>query len=162
MQLDGIIALVLSIISASVFAFMLFKKMSPYVKQMHRISLLKEHSDLVKAEAEIVEIKKLDTIGLRLDPNSLFTVCIRYSTENAARGFESSELVFTKEPPERTGEKIEILYGRDEPESVMTFDNRELSGTAWMLVKHLISVLVFFGIVFAVFYCLCRYGLPDD
>lgn len=74
MRLDGIIALILCIGFTLVYAFMLFKKITPYVKQMHRISLLKERSDLIKTEAEIVEIKKLDTIGLRLDPNSLFAM----------------------------------------------------------------------------------------
>lgn len=75
---------------------------------------------------------------------------------------EKSALFFVKELMERVGENITILYSRDESSEIMTLDEREKSGALTTFTKLAVSVLIAFGIIFAVFYCLCKFGLPDD
>lgn len=162
MGLDELLALIISIVFTFAYVYMLLKKTHPYIKQTHRISLLKERSDLITAEAEIVEVETRELNGLKADPNKLYVMRIRYPIEKAECGIEYSELFFAKEPSKRTGQNITVMYSRDEPSKVMTPDNRELAGAAVMYIKLAVSTLIAFGIIFAVLYCLCKYGLPDD
>lgn len=60
------------------------------------------------------------------------------------------------------GQKIEILYSRSEPSVIMTADNRESKGAAGFFLRLAVSVLLFFGITYTVFYGLCKFGLLDD
>lgn len=162
MGLDELLALIISIVFTLAYIYILLKKTHPYIKQTHKISLLKERSDLITVEAEIVEVETHELNGLKADPNKLYVMHIRYPTEKTERGIEHSELFFAKKPPERTGQNITVLYSRDDPSGVMTPDNRESEGAAVMYIKLAISTLIAFGIIFAALYCLCKYGLPDD
>lgn len=162
MGLDELLALIISIVFTFAYVYMLLKKTHPYIKQAHRISLLKERSDLITVEAEIVEVETRELNGLKADPNKLYVMRIRYPTEKTERGIEHSELFFAKEPSKRIGQNITVLYSRDEPSKVMTPDSRESAGAAAMYIKLAVSTLIAFGIIFAVLYCLCKYGLPDD
>lgn len=162
MGLDELLALIISIVFTLAYVYILLKKTHPYVKQTHRISILKERPDLITAEAEVLEVETRELNGLKADPNKLYVMRIRYSTEIAGRGIEHSELFFARKPLERTGQNITVLYSRDEPSRVMTPDNRESAGAAAMYIKLAVSTLIAFGIIFAVLYCLCKYGLPDD
>lgn len=154
MGLDEMVILINSIVFTLSYVYMLLKKTHLYVKQTHKINLLKERSDLIAAQAEVVEVETRKLNGLKADPNKLYVMRIRYSTEKAERGIEHSELIFAKEPSERAGQNITVLYSRDEPSRVMTLDSRESAGAAVMYIKLAVSAVVAFGIIFAVFYCL--------
>ncbi|MDE7398321.1 MAG: DUF3592 domain-containing protein [Oscillospiraceae bacterium] len=162
MRLDGFIALILSIILTLAYAYMLFKNAFPFIKQMHTISGLKERGDLVSTEAEVINVELHDLSGHKKDLNKMYVMRVKYQTEKSARGIEHSELIFAKEPVERAGQSITVLYSRDDPSKIMMPDNRESAGAAAMFIKLAVSVAIAFGIIFAVFYCLCIYGFPND
>lgn len=162
MGFDECAALILGIVFTLAYVFMLLKNISPIIKQAHRISAFRERTDLVQATAEVVNITPRDPNGLKNDPNRFYVMRIKYPTEIAARGLEYAELVFAKEPSERAGQNITVLYCRDDPSTAMTPDSRETCGWGGMLAKLVIRMTIAFGLIYAVFYCLCIYGLPDD
>ncbi|MDE6726428.1 MAG: DUF3592 domain-containing protein [Oscillospiraceae bacterium] len=152
MEIDEMVALITGIVFALAYAFMLLKNTLPFIKQSHKISILKERGGLITAEAEVVEVETRYLNGLKVDPNKLYIMRIRYCTERAARGIEHAELIFAKEPDERTGQNITVLYSRDEPSDVMTLDNRESAGTAMMFIKLAISVVISFTGIYLLMY----------
>lgn len=159
MEFDVTVALLLSAAFTSAYVFMLLRNIFPFIKQAHRISLLKERSDMITASAEIIGIEELSIIGLKNDRCVLYIMRVR--VENAGWS-ENSALFFVKKPTERTGEKITVLYSRDDSSEITTSNGRETSGAQTMFARLALSVLIAFGIIFAVFYCFCKFGLPDD
>lgn len=63
MTLDVTAALLLSAAFTLAYVFMLFRNVLPFIKQFHRISLLKERPDMITASAEVVGIEKRRLIG---------------------------------------------------------------------------------------------------
>ncbi|MCM1164864.1 MAG: hypothetical protein NC299_01475 [Lachnospiraceae bacterium] len=159
MEFDVTVALLLSAAFTSAYVFMLLRNIFPFIKQAHRISLLKERSDMITASAEIIGIEERSIIGLKNDRCVLYIMRIR--VENAGWS-ENSALFFVKKPTERTGEKITVLYSRDDSSEITTPNGHETSGAPTMFARLALSVLIAFGIIFPVFYCFCKFGLPDD
>lgn len=162
MRLDGFIALILSIFFTLAYAYMLFKNAFPFIKQMHTISGLKERGDLVSTEAEIIDVEMRELNGRKKDLNKMYVMLVKFQTEKSTRWVEHSELIFTKETIEQSGQKIIVLYDPNDPSKIMTPDGRESADAAAMFIKLAVSAAIAFGIIFAVFYCLCIFGLPDD
>lgn len=162
MKLGELLALIISIMFTSAYVYMLLKNAFPFIKQMHTISGLKERSDLVSTEAEIIDVEMRELNGRKKDLNKMYVMRVKFQTEKSTRGVEHSELIFTKEPIEQSGQKIIVLYDQNDPSKIMTPDRRESEGAAAMFIKLAVSAAIAFGIIFAVFYCLCIFGLPDD
>lgn len=162
METEATLALIISIPLTLAYVFLLLKNFSPFMKHLHRMSRLKERSDLISAEAEVVDIEQRDLNGLKTDINQLYVMRVKYHTENTARGEEHSDIIFAKKPPERTGQKIKVLYSREDPGAVMTPDSRETTGSVMMFIKILLSIVIAFGVIFAMTYCLGTLGLLDD
>ena len=162
MEFEAKVALIISISFTLAYAYILLKKFLPFIKHTHRINILKEHGDLVSAEAEVVEIEQRDLNGLKAEINRLYVMRIKYNTENAERGMEHSEMIFAKKPTEFMGQKIEILYSRDDPNEAITPDSHETDGITVLYLKLILSLCIAFALIFAVMYCLCKFGLPDD
>ena len=162
MEFEAKIALIISILLTLTYAYFLLKNFLPFIKHIHRINILKEHGDLVSAEAEVVEVEQCDLNGLKAEINRLYVMRIKYNIENSERGMEHSEMVFAKKPTEFTGQKIEILYSRDDPHEAITSDSRETDGISVLYLKLILSLCIAFALIFAVMYCLCKFGLPDD
>ena len=161
MEFEAKIALIISILLTLAYAYFLLKNFLPFIKHTHRSNILKEHGDLISAEAEVVEVEQRDLNGLKAEINRLYVMRIKYNTDNAAQGMEHSELVFAKKPPESTGQKIKILYSRDDPHEAITPDSRETNGITGLYLKLILSLCIAFAFIFAVMYCFCKFGLPD-
>ena len=162
MGFGELFAVILALAAALAYAFMIFKKYSPYLKQTRRISGLKESSDLVRTTAEIIGVEKRDLNGLKVDICKLYVMRVQYQSEIASRRVEHTDIIFVNEPPERAGQNIDILYSRKKPSDVMTVLDRESKGFGGVIMRIIIGILITFVICWAVFYCLCKYGLPDD
>ena len=162
MELEAKIALIISILLTLAYTYFLLRNFLPFIKHTHKINFLKEHGNLVSAEAEVVEVEQRDLNGLKAEINRLYVMRIKYNTENAARGMEHSEMIFAKKPTEFTGQKIEILYSRDDPQKAITPDSRETDGITVLYLKLILSLCIAFALIFTVMYCMCKFGLPDD
>lgn len=161
METEVLLALIVSIPLTLAYAVLLLKNFSPFIRHSHRMSRLKEQGGLVCAEAEVVDVEQRDLNGLKADINQIYVMRIKYRTENAARGEEHSEMVFAKEPPERAGQKISVLYSRSDPGAVFTPDSRETSGAVVLFLKLGLSMAIAFAIIFSVMYCMGKLGLDD-
>lgn len=161
MNIEANIALIIGIPLTLAYIFLLLKHLAPYIKQAHRSSSLKERGGLSMTEAEIVNIEPREFGGLKRSLCTIYIVRIRYNAENAAYVSEQSELIFAKKPAESAGQKITVLYSIEMPGAVITPDDRESAGAAAMLIKIIISIMTAFGLIFAVMYCMGKYGLDD-
>ncbi len=162
MRFDEMCAVILASAAALAYFFMIIKKYSPYLKQTHKISRLKESSDLVQTKAEIIGVEKQDLNGLKADICKLYVMRVKFQCDNASRGVEHADIIFVKEPPERVGQYIDILYSRKAPSVIMTALDKESKGFGGVIMRIIFGVFITFGICWAVFYCFCKYGLPDD
>ncbi len=162
MGFDELLALILAVVFTSAFVYLPIKNISPFIKQAHRIRLLKERGGLITVGAEVIDVETRDLIGLKNDLNKLYIMRVQYQTEKSERGMERSVLFFVKKPTEQAGQSIMVLYSRDEPSEIMTTDGCEAAGSAMMFIKLVFGAVIAFVIIFAVFYCLCKFGLPDD
>lgn len=152
MDRDKQMALIVSAVFTLVYTFKLLKNTYPYVKQVHKINLLKERVDLIKVEAEVIDVEELLLNGLKIGFIKLYEMQIRYHTENNVWGIKRSELIFPKEPSEHAGQKIKVLYCRDKQSTVTTPDRRELAGAAMLFAKIVLSIAIVFGSVFTLMY----------
>lgn len=156
MNRDEQMILIISAVFTLVYAFKLLKNTYPYLKQMHKINLLKEREDLITVEAEVIDVEELLINGFKIGFNKLYEMQIRYHTENNVWGIKRSALIFPKEPSEHAGQKIKVLYCRNKQSTVTTPDRRELAGAAILFAKIVLSIAIVFGSVY-----LLMYGLSN-
>ena len=161
MQLYDYAALFLAIAAMLAYCLMQFRKLKPFLRQAHNISNLKERSDLVQTTAEIVEIKCGDLSESILNTCKLYVMRVQFTTEKEFRGVEHIDIFLVKVPSESVGQKIKILYSRDDPSVIMTADNRENKGLMGFWLRIFTGVVIFFAFVLPIFYYFCKYGLPE-
>lgn len=162
MDFDGLVVLIISIVLTLAYAFNLIRKVYPFMQQLHRISLLKDTPNLISVKAEIVKVETYNLNGLEKDFNRLYVMRVRYQTDNLSGRPEYSDIIFAKQPPERGGENITVLYSGRAPSEVMTPGNRELAGAATMFLKLAVSAVVVFAVIFPVSYILWMSGFFND
>jgi len=162
MEIEEFAALATAIIGTLMYTFLLLKNFAPFIIHLHKMSRLKEHGNLVSAEAEIVDIETRNVDGFKFELIKLYVMRVRYNSENTARGVEHSDMLFAKKPPERAGQKIKVLYSREDPGVVMTPDSHETVGAFCLFVKLVFSIAAVFGVIFVVIYGLGSSGMLDD
>ena len=162
MDFDVLVVLIICMVLTLVYAFKLIRKAYPFMQQLHRISLLKDNPNLISVNAEIVKVEMYNLNGFEKDFNRLYVMRVCYQTDNLSGRPEYSDIIFAKQPPERAGENITVLYNSTAPSEVMTPGNRESAGAAAMFLKLAVSVVVVFVIIFPLSYILWKSGLFDD
>lgn len=162
MDFGGLVVLIISIVLTMAYAFNLIRKAYPFMQQLHRVSLLKDTPNLISVKAEIVKVETYNLNGLEKDFNKLYVMRVRYQTDNLSGKPEYSDIFFAKQPPERAGEDITVLYNSTAPSEVMTPGNRESMGAATMFLKLAVSVIVVFAVIFPISYILWMSGFFND
>lgn len=95
MGFDEWAAFFLALAAMLAYCIMHFRSLKPFLRQAHNISNLKERCDFVQTTAEIVDIEQRDLNGLKMDICKLYVMRVRYTTENAMRGVEHMDIIFT-------------------------------------------------------------------
>lgn len=162
MEFEVLVVLIISIVLTLAYGFKLIKKVYPFIQQSHRISLLKDTPNLISAKAEIVKIETYNLNGLEKDFNRLYVMRVRYQTASLSGRPEYSDIIFAKQPPERVGEDIAVLYSSTAPSEVMTPGSRESKGAGVMFLKLAVSVAAVFAVLFPLSYLLLKSGFFDD
>lgn len=160
--MEARIALIISIPLTVAYAYLMIKNFGHYLKRFHRINELKKRRNLTMTEANIIGVEPRELCGRKWGMCMVYAMNITYTTENAARGVEHSEIILTRKPTQKMGGKIRIFYNREEPSFPMTIDGSETDGETWLIVRIAVSITIVFGIIYLVMYGFGKYGLPDD
>lgn len=111
------------------------KRLIPMVKRTREINRLKKSNDVMSVEGEIIEIhtEQIDRLDTRYD--------IKIYYEVGWNKYYKDFIVINKQSA-RVGQKVTLLYDRDDPEKALIQDTRGLLGEEHGLKSTIFNLII--------------------